>query len=213
MHLQNWYAVLSVTPNASEQEIRQAYRRLAHRFHPDKNPGNDQTSLHFQLIKEAYEVLSNPKRRSAYDRQVYLGNSVQNTPKYYPSAAELTDAAARLHQDLLRQNQFFINRDWLFTQCMELLSPENRQLLLKNRDRSVIAQFLKFQFESAIFLTYRQNIILSNQWKQLSGGMPELEQLVSNHLQRTKRAHLWDKSKIWVAIGIGITITLLIVLS
>lgn len=213
MHLQNWYAVLSVAPNASEQEIRQAYRRLAHRFHPDKNPGNDQTSLHFQLIKEAYEVLSNPKRRSAYDRLVYFGNPVKNTPKYHSSAAELTEAAASLLRDLLRQNQFFINRDWLFNECMELLSPENRQLLLNTRDYSVIARFLKFQFESAIFLTYRQNIILLNQWQQLSGGRPELEQLVSNHLQRIRRVHLWDKSKIWVAIGIGIAITLLIVLS
>lgn len=213
MHLQNWYAVLSVTPNASEQEIRQAYRRLAHRFHPDKNPGNDQTSLHFQLIKEAYEVLSNPKRRSAYDRQVYFGNSVQNPQKIYQTAAELTEAAASLLRDLLRQNQFFINRDWLFTECMELLSPENRQLLLNTHDHLVIARFLKLQLDSAVFLTYSQNLIMQEEWKKLCKEYPEELLSILAHIRHKKREYLWEQYRLPAAILIGLVIVTLIYLS
>lgn len=213
MHLQNWYAVLSVAPTASSQEIRQAYRKLALRYHPDKNPGNDQSTLHFQLIKEAYEVLSNPARRSAYDRLVYLGNPIQNTPEVYHTPAELTAAANRLYQQVMRENQFFINRDWLMAACLELLLAENRQLLQQSSNEAEKAAFLTKLFELAYFLTYRQNRILAGHWQPISKGDATLERLAVQYLQRKRNAHLWDKYKIWLAIAIGTLITIAIVLS
>lgn len=213
MHLQNWYAVLSVPPTASEQEIRQAYRKLAHQYHPDKNPGNDHTVIHFQLIKEAYEVLSNPVRRSAYDRLVYLGNPVKDMSEIYHTSAELTAAASRLYQQVMRENQFFINRDWLMAACMELLSTKNRKLLRHNADESEKKAFLNTLFQLAHFLTYRQNRILANNWQQISMGNAALESQTAHYLKRRRNEHLWDKYKIWLAITIGIAIMLLIVLS
>lgn len=213
MHLQNWYAVLSVAPTASSQEIRQAYRKLALRHHPDKNPGNEQSTLHFQLIKEAYEVLSNPVRRSAYDRLVYLGNPVQNIPEIYHTPAELTAAANRLYQQVMRENEFFINRDWLMASCLELLSAENRQLLQQNSNEAERAAFLSTLFQLAYFLTYRQNSILAGHWQPLCKGYPALEHLLVQYLHRKRNSHLWDKYKIWIAIGTGVAITIAIVLS
>lgn len=61
----NFYAVLGVSPDASEQKIRSAYRALARRFHPDRGPGS--SSGKFQEMVEAYETLSDPGRRQAYD--------------------------------------------------------------------------------------------------------------------------------------------------
>ncbi|MDD2793620.1 MAG: J domain-containing protein [Sediminibacterium sp.] len=213
MHLHNWYAVLSVSPTASDQEIRQTYRKLAHQYHPDKNPGNDQSSLHFQLIKEAYEVLSSPKRRSAYDRLVYLGNPVQHTPEMYHTPAELTAAANRLYQQLMQENEFFINRDWLMAACMELLSAENRQMLQQSSSEAEKTAFLTTLFQLSYFLTYRQNRILASHWQPISNGYATLESLALQYLQRKKNEHLWDKYKIWIAIAVGILFTIFIVLS
>ena len=213
MHLQNWYAVLSVPSTASTQEIRQAYRRLAHQYHPDKNPENDQSSLHFQLIKEAYEVLSNPARRSAYDRLVYLGNTLQNIPEIYNTPAELTAAANRLYQQVMRENQFFINRDWLMAACMELLSAENRQLLIGARDQIVTAHFLKIQFKLAGFLTYSQNLILQVEWNRLCSEYPTEQSAVVAHMRNKKRAHIWEQYSVPAAILIGLIIVTLIFLS
>lgn len=61
------YATLGVATTADEAEIRKAYRRLALRWHPDKNPDNPEATAEFQKISSAYEVLSDPERRDMYD--------------------------------------------------------------------------------------------------------------------------------------------------
>lgn len=64
----DYYEVLGVARDANADEVKKAYRRLAHRYHPDKNPGNKESEERFKEISEAYEVLSNPEKRQAYDR-------------------------------------------------------------------------------------------------------------------------------------------------
>jgi len=62
------YRRLQVSPEASAQQIRSAYRRLAHDVHPDANPEDPDASRRFQEITEAYEILSSPERRASYDQ-------------------------------------------------------------------------------------------------------------------------------------------------
>ncbi len=68
MDYKDYYAVLGVKKDATEKEIKQAYRKLARRYHPDVNPGNKEAEEKFKEISEAYEVLSDPGKRQKYDR-------------------------------------------------------------------------------------------------------------------------------------------------
>jgi len=69
----DYYEVLGVQQNATEQELKQAYRRLAIKYHPDKNPGDKEAEERFKEIAEAYQVLSTPDLRSRYDRFGHAG--------------------------------------------------------------------------------------------------------------------------------------------
>ncbi|UDG79645.1 molecular chaperone DnaJ [Candidatus Steffania adelgidicola] len=64
----DYYEILGISRNAEDREIKKAYKRLAMKFHPDRNPGNTGAESKFKEIKEAYEVLTDPKKRAAYDQ-------------------------------------------------------------------------------------------------------------------------------------------------
>src|SRR5262249_42504559 len=65
---EDYYNLLGVARNASEAEIKSAYRKLAMKYHPDKNPGNKDAEERVRKINSAYEVLSDAKKRQLYDR-------------------------------------------------------------------------------------------------------------------------------------------------
>lgn len=68
----NYYRLLGIPPDANQQRIRAVYRKLAKRFHPDANHGSESAAELFRQVTNAYQVLSDPKRRAEYDRSLKL---------------------------------------------------------------------------------------------------------------------------------------------
>lgn len=73
MSKRDYYEILGVQKNASEEEIRKAYRKVAMQYHPDKNPNNKEAEEKFKEASEAYEVLRDTDKRSKYDRYGHAG--------------------------------------------------------------------------------------------------------------------------------------------
>ena len=71
----DYYEILGVNRTASDQEIKEAYRKLVKQFHPDKNKSEEATHT-IRSINEAYEVLSDPVKRSQYDQHGFIASTV-----------------------------------------------------------------------------------------------------------------------------------------
>lgn len=134
---QDYYAALGVSPAATAAEIKKAYRRLARQYHPDAPEAPRSTSLLFRLVQEAYEVLSDPKKRLLYDqeRRYRTGQASPLTLKTTPS---------HTHLSLLDEKQAFYLLLELFPSAEELGSrmPINLCLVL---DRSTSMQGARLQ--------------------------------------------------------------------
>ena len=90
MAKRDYYEVLGVAKNASEREISKAYRKLAVKFHPDSNPGDEEASANFKMAAEAYEVLSDSDKRARYDRFGHQG--VDGAGSQFGSAEDIFSA-------------------------------------------------------------------------------------------------------------------------
>src|SRR5436853_7858601 len=72
----DYYAILGVKKNASVDDIRKAFRKLARKYHPDVNPGDKKAEEKFKEMSEANDVLSDPKKRKIYDQVGYYSDNI-----------------------------------------------------------------------------------------------------------------------------------------
>ena len=77
--MENWYQILGVSFEASEDEIKASYRKLAKQYHPDAHPGDQECERHFKEISEAYSILSDSKKRKEYDQKFNQFNQNKST--------------------------------------------------------------------------------------------------------------------------------------
>lgn len=109
----NYYNILQVSSNASYAEIKAAYRKLVHKFHPDVAGNTSDVIQRFKDITEAYEVLSSPEKRERYDSmmRLYEYSKGSQEPKYYQanyknSYKATAEAEARKRSDSRKENTF-----------------------------------------------------------------------------------------------------------
>src|SRR5687768_17956939 len=80
MDFKDYYSVLGVSKTATEKEIKQAFRKLARKYHPDVNPGDKAAEAKFKEVNEANEVLSDPEKRKKYDELGANWRAYENVP-------------------------------------------------------------------------------------------------------------------------------------
>jgi curved DNA-binding protein CbpA len=89
---QNHYSTLEIDVNASLQDIKRAFHRLALRYHPDRNQGDEKAAEHFKKINEAYQILSNPEKKFVYDQQ-FLARDVEQNVAYLIMECDINECA------------------------------------------------------------------------------------------------------------------------
>ena len=85
MSKRDYYEILGVGRDATDQQIKSAYRKLALKYHPDRNPGDKKAEDAFKEAAEAYAIVSDPEKRSLYDRFGHAGVSGAGAGGFDPS--------------------------------------------------------------------------------------------------------------------------------
>jgi molecular chaperone DnaJ len=93
----DYYEILGVGRDAGEQELKSAYRRMALKYHPDRNPGSHEAEEKFKEAAEAYAVLSDPQKKTVYDRYGEAGLNGAVAPGFDPNIfADFSDILGNL---------------------------------------------------------------------------------------------------------------------
>lgn len=107
---QNWYAVLGITSSANETEIKRAFRKLAHIYHPDKN-SNPIYFEQFKQIKKAYEILGNTSSKKLYDQSIQLEVKSAKSQPVLQNVQDLLKYFHLLEREMQQTDFRFINYD------------------------------------------------------------------------------------------------------
>ena len=173
MAVLNYYAVLGVALQASQEEIKKAYRKLALQFHPDRNRGNHQAEHRIREVNAAYEILGDPEARKTYDR-LRLGYVEPMVPRrdVEPEPDETVSPSVVLQrmEDTLREE----SRRQLFMVLMRNTQKIKEELEII-RERAIRAQG---------YDTFLEKVVMQR-------GKEVLEELVSEELKQ-RRERLVD---------------------
>ena len=206
MQLKDYYKTLEVEPVATQQEIKKSFRRLALKFHPDKNAGNPIAEAQFKEIQEAYEILSDPEQRKEYNYKRWHLRSIGQTYSERPlTPAAILEECRALKLYIDSMSIFRVDYDLVSRHIRQLINSSSIGILQQFNDTATNLEIVKTVIQASRPLPLRYFLPISQLLLQLAGPEPAAAGLVQSHI-REKRIHeKWDIYK-WVLMLIITTL-------
>jgi len=209
MASKDYYRILEVRPAASFEEIKRSYRKLAVKYHPDKNPNDILAEATFKEIAEAYDILSDTKRREAYHSRHFYTYDYKN-PEPEPTPQSILNDTLQLNKLVEKLNPFRLNQDALFFQLKHLLSEDNLLLLQHENRSSINTQILEALLRICTLLNCNFTEEIEDNLMFLANGDTYLENKVNDFLNQQRRKDKWSRYKTLLAIVVAIMLCLII---
>lgn len=210
MPLKDLYRILEISPKATDDEIKKAFRKLAHQYHPDKNPDETFSIARFRDIHESYTILIDRHQRKLYDEErFFAGLTAQKEPNLLTSHWLLQQAKKlRTHMQLVDSDR--MNHIALSNYVQLLLSDSHIAVLLHEKDSLKTIEFAEALIVSINHLKYKLLPPIGNRLISLADQHPELKMTLTSFLGRRKREHQVSKLLPIITVMIALAICLLI---
>jgi molecular chaperone DnaJ len=206
MSSKDYYIILGVKPTASADEIKRSYRQLAFKYHPDKNPGDIIAEVTFREIAEAYEILSDAKKRGDYHSKNFYNYKYKKAER--ATLFSILNDAKRLEQLVERSDPFRLNQDALFFQIDDILNENNLSILNEERPPGINEQIIDALIIACKPLHFSYYIKVHDRLMQLSGN--DTKQKLNQLYKAKQKDQSWSKYKIVVAIVVAMIMCLII---
>jgi molecular chaperone DnaJ len=214
MFLKDYYNILQIPAHATLLEIKQAYRRLAMIYHPDKNKDSANAQAEFSEIKEAYEVLTNPVKKETWLQQRWYNRSIgrkRTTETITP--VSILKLSLELEKYVSRLDVHRMNREGLADYIRELISTNTIEKLTQFNETGINRQIITTILAAMKPLPLKFSKQLSSKLEALADGDEIALQQVSQFLIQQQKSFFWDKYKVLVIIILTLLICLLILLT
>jgi curved DNA-binding protein CbpA len=208
----DYYKILNLPPSATLKEIKTAYRRLAHQFHPDKNGNDPYTAAQFEIIKEAYEVLSNPSKKEYYLQQRWY-DQVMNKKQAGTIVTPVTVLKQFIELDkyVAKLDVHRMDKEGLYQYISQILSDDTIVILNKFDEPDVNRSIVDATLKSLSYVPYKiAQPMLAKLKKIKVDGSAEAD--FAAYIRHAKTAHSWNKFRTWAIICIVIVVCVLIYL-
>jgi hypothetical protein len=207
----DYYKLLGVLPNATTEEIKKAYRQLALKYHPDRNPGDNNSEAYFKRVTEAYTILSNPEKREEYNyeyKKSHQSSSYNNQQQKWTEPKEEPRVTPQIilsiFQDIRKKvsatDKGRINQVALYKSLNDLLSDKNINFLLAWGDTSTNRLIIKEVIICFKVLLSSNSEKLSQKLVKLAGSDNEAIQEIFIFFKLQKKKHF--RAKYGLIIGL-----------
>ena len=200
MIVKDYYKVLEVTPVASLQEIKKSFRRLAIRYHPDKNNGDHLAAARFVEIQEAWEVLSDPQKREEYNYNRWYTRRTGAAYTEKPlMPEEILASSDKVKNAIASMNFFQVDVRSLSNHIRQLLNETSLNILQQFNRQNTNRQIIKNLLQAAAPLPLKEHLPVHETLMQLAGEDEEMKQLLQQALRSKKQRDQWDRYK-WLVV-------------
>jgi hypothetical protein len=180
MLVKDYYTILGVPTNASLQEVKKAFRTLAHQYHPDKQTSTDSAfaTIHFKEIQEAYAVLSDEKKRKIYDEERYFAGLTSKREPASINGSWILIQAKKLSAHMAYVDSYRMSHKALYDYVLLLLSDSHLAVLQHEYDIATNKAIVVEVLSSIKNIEYRYFQVLAARLSTLAGTQNEIHQLI-----------------------------------
>lgn len=209
--LKDYFDILELTPSASYTDIKKAYRRLAQLCHPDKNPGDPYAATRFTEVKEAYEVLTDPRKKEAWLQQRWYDQSIgKKRTEGMVTPVSLLKLSLELERYVAKLDTFRMDRQGLQTYFLELLSDHTIEKLNAFAEPATNHQIIQTLLRPLHQLPPDLAApVLAQLMKMAGTDERSLSEIVLAQ-KRLQRRHREDRFQPWIITGLTLLLCILI---
>lgn len=206
----DYYKILDVKPSARASEIKKNYRRLAMKYHPDKNEGDSLAAEVFGELAEAYNILSDPQKRKAYNDSRY---------DLYPSETYIQPEITKeglladinsLQIKVAALDPFRLNKDALYYSILKILPGEAIDFLQQNQDAGYKLIIIDKVLQCSKLLALPEIIKITGELSSVATDNEQAQQLIKTFLAEAARKVRWGRYQVWLVVLLAIVLVLLI---
>jgi len=209
--MKDYYDILQVAPHATTQEIKQAYRRLAMMYHPDKTKNDPHAGAKYDEIRQAYEILSHPGKKEAYLQERWYDQSTGRKRKVEAiTPVFILKLSLELEKYVSSLDAHRMNKEGLYNHIDDLLSNDTIEKLLPYNETAITQQIINTILMAMKPLPLNFAITLSTKLEKLANHDETSLQRIKSSLRQYQKTFLWKRYQVFLIIVITMLICLLI---